>query len=69
VTPMMRNSAAARFRRLFRKAGILLAQGRQREALTVLREGETLARALGDEEKAALFREEITRCEKSPCEQ
>lgn len=66
---MTRKSAAERFSRLFRKAGVLLGKGRRREALIVLREGETLARAVGDEEKAALFHEEIARCEKSLYEQ
>jgi hypothetical protein len=49
---------------LFRKAGVLLGKGQLREALAVLREGEALARALGDEQKRALFLEEILQCEK-----
>lgn len=53
---------AERFSRLFRKAGVFLAKGHWREALTVLREGEALALALGDEKRLALFREEIARC-------
>jgi hypothetical protein len=54
---------AERFSRLFRKAGVFLAKGQIVDALTVFREGEALARALGDEEKLGLFREEIVRCE------
>jgi hypothetical protein len=54
-------SPAARFSRLFRKAGVFLAKGQRQEALAVFREGEALAQALGDEEKLALFREEIAR--------
>jgi hypothetical protein len=49
--------------RLFRKAGVFLAKGQVEQALATFREGETLALALGDEEKVALFREEVTRCE------
>lgn len=56
-------SAAERFRRLFRKAGVLLGKGQWQEARTVFREGEALARAVGDEKMLALFREEILRCE------
>jgi hypothetical protein len=56
-------SPAQRFSRLFRKAGIFLAKGQFNEALAVLREGEDLARTLGDEEKLALFREEIAQCQ------
>lgn len=56
-------SPAARFSRLFRKAGVFLAKGQWHQALAVLREGEALARALGDGGKLALFREEIARCE------
>ncbi|MBM4257097.1 MAG: hypothetical protein FJ147_14510 [Deltaproteobacteria bacterium] len=54
---------AAQLSRIFRKAGVLLAKGQIEQTLTVLREGETLARSLGGEEKLALFREEILRCE------
>lgn len=54
---------AAQISRLFRKAGVLLAKGQIEQALAALHEGETLALSLGDEEKLALFREEITRCE------
>ena len=57
-------SPAERFSRLFRKAGVFLAKGQTADALTVFREGETLAQALGDEEKLVLFREEIVRCER-----
>lgn len=57
-------SPAERFSRLFRKAGVFLAKGQFDQALTVFREGEALARSLGDEEKLALFREEIVQCEK-----
>jgi hypothetical protein len=53
---------AERFSRLFRKAGVLLGKSRLTEALAVFREGETLAVSLGDEQRAALFREEIARC-------
>jgi hypothetical protein len=49
--------------RLFRKAGAFLAKGQVERALVTFREGETLALSLGDEEKLALFREEVTRCE------
>jgi hypothetical protein len=55
-------SPAARFSRLFRKAGVFLAKSQWHEALAVFREGEALAQALGDEEKLALFREEIAQC-------
>jgi hypothetical protein len=51
--------------RLFRKAGAFLAKGQTQQALATFREGETLALFYGDEEKLALFREEITRCEES----
>jgi len=57
------HSPAAQFSRVFRKAGILLYRGQVELALAVFREGEALALSLGDEEKLALFREEITRCE------
>ena len=57
------HSPAAHLSRLFRKAGVFLAKGQWQEALTVFREGEALAQALGDEEKLALFREEIARCQ------
>ncbi|MCS6927082.1 MAG: hypothetical protein NZ578_14400 [Candidatus Binatia bacterium] len=63
MTTPMRKGTAERLSRLFRKAGVLLGKGRWREAIAVLRAGEALARALGDEDKAALFREEITKCE------
>ncbi len=53
---------AERFSRLFRKAGVYLAKGQYHAALTVLREGEALARALGDDHRLLLFQEEITRC-------
>jgi len=56
-------SPAARLSRLFRKAGVFLAKGQLQDALRVLREGEALARSLGDEEKLTLFREEIARCQ------
>lgn len=56
-------SPAARFSRLFRKAGVFLAKSQWREALAVFREGEALALRVGDEEKLALFREEIARCQ------
>ncbi len=49
--------------RLFRKAGVFLAQARFDQALVTLREGEAFALALGDAEKLALFREEIVACE------
>ena len=52
---------AARFSRLFRKAGVFLAKGQRNEALAVFREGEALALSLGDEQRLALFREEIAR--------
>lgn len=55
--------AAAQFSRLFRKAGVFLAKGQLVQALTVFREGEALALSIGDGEKLALFREEITRCD------
>ncbi|MGH7965453.1 MAG: hypothetical protein ACRERD_27195 [Candidatus Binatia bacterium] len=63
MTESTAKSPAARLSRLFRKAGVFLAKGQLREALAVLREGETLARSLGDEEKLILFREEIARCQ------
>jgi hypothetical protein len=54
---------AAQLSRIFRKAGIFLAKGQFEQALAAFREGETLAQALGDEGKLALFREEVTHCE------
>ena len=54
---------AAQLSRVFRKAGIFLAKGQLDQALAAFREGEALAQALGDEEKLALFREEIMQCE------
>ena len=56
-------SPAKRFSRLFRKAGVFLAKAQFDQALVTLREGETLALAVGDTEKLALFREEILYCE------
>jgi hypothetical protein len=56
-------SPVARFSRLFRKAGVFLAKSQWQEALAVFREGEALALSVGDEEKLALFREEIARCQ------
>jgi hypothetical protein len=53
---------AERFSRLFRKAGVFLGKGQFPEALAVFREGEALALSLGDEQRLALFREEIARC-------
>ena len=53
---------AVRFSRLFRKAGVFLAKGQHKAALAVLQEGEALALSLRDEQRLALFREEITRC-------
>ena len=63
MTEVAGKSPAARFSRLFRKAGVFLAKGQWPEALAVFREGEALAQTLGDEEKLALFREEIARCQ------
>lgn len=59
-------SPAARFSRLFRKAGVFLAKNQRIEALAVFRAGEALARDLEDEEKLTLFREEIARCQRAP---
>ena len=56
-------TAAAQLSRVFRKAGIFLAKGQLEQALAAFREGGALAQALGDEEKLALFREEVTQCE------
>jgi hypothetical protein len=64
VSESRRGSPAKRFSRLFRKAGVFLAKAQFDQALAPLREGEALALALGDEEKLALFREEIAQCEK-----
>ena len=55
-------SPAARLARLFRKAGVFLAKDNRSEALKTFRAGESLAQTLGDEEKLALFRQEIARC-------
>ena len=55
-------SPAARLARLFRTAGVFLAKGNILQALKTFRAGESLAQTLGDEEKLALFRQEITRC-------
>ena len=54
---------AAQLSRIFRKAGIFLAKGQLEQALAAFREGEALAQTLGDGEKLALFREEITQYE------
>ncbi len=54
---------AVQMSRIFRKAGVFLSKGQFEQALVVLREGEALALSFGDEEKLALFREEITRCD------
>ena len=62
MTEPVGKSPAARFSRLFRKAGVFLAKSQWQQALAVFREGEALAQTLGDEEKLALFREEIARC-------
>ena len=64
MTEPAARSPAARFSRLFRKAGVFLAKGQFDQALTVFLEGEALALSLGDEEKLVLFREEIVQCEK-----
>ncbi|MBI3250174.1 MAG: hypothetical protein HYZ50_27070 [Deltaproteobacteria bacterium] len=55
-------SAAERFSRLFRKAGVFLGKGQFAQALAVFRAGETLALALDDKARLALFRKEIARC-------
>ncbi len=57
------HTPAAQLSRIFRKAGLCLYRGQVELALAAFREGEALALSLGDEEKLALFREEITRCE------
>ena len=62
-------SPAKRFSRLFRKAGVFLAKAQFDQALVTLHEGEALARALGDEEKLALFRAEIIQCEQRRSEE
>ena len=61
VDPQAKNRAQ-QFSRLFRKAGVYLAKGQVELALAVFREGEALALTHGDEEKLAIFREEIARC-------
>jgi hypothetical protein len=68
VAESQQESPAKRFSRLFRKAGVFLAKAQFRQALVPLREGEALALALGDDEKLALFRGEIARCEKHQAE-
>jgi hypothetical protein len=62
VANSLPQTSAVRFSRLFRKAGVFLAKGQHSAALAVFREGEALARSLGDEQRLALFREEIARC-------
>lgn len=62
MAEVLQKSAAERFSRLFRKAGVFLGKGQIAEALTVFCAGETLALSLGDDEKLALFREEMARC-------
>jgi hypothetical protein len=57
-------SPVVRLSRLFRKAGVFLSKSQFDQALIVLREGEGLARSIGDEEKRVLFLDEIVRCEK-----
>jgi hypothetical protein len=69
VNESLPESSARRFSRLFRKAGIFLAKAQFDQALAVFREGEALAVALDDQEKLALFREEISQCEKQLREQ
>jgi hypothetical protein len=51
--------------RLFRTAGVFLAKDNMSQALKTFRVGESLAQTLGDEEKLALFRQEIARCERA----
>jgi hypothetical protein len=63
VTESPLRTPAAQLSRVFRKAGVFLAKGQIAQALAVFREGEALALSLGDIEKLALCREEITRCE------
>ena len=58
-------SPAARLARLFRTAGVFLAKDNMSQALKTFRVGESLAQILGDEEKLALFRQEIARCERA----
>jgi len=41
---------------------VFLAKGNMSQALKTFRAGESLAQTLGDEEKLALFRQEIARC-------
>lgn len=62
MTEVPSKTPAERFSRLFRKAGVFLGKNQFAEALAVFREGEALALALGDEQRLALFREEIARC-------
>jgi len=63
VAESLLESPAKRFSRLFRKAGVFLAKGQFDQALVTLREGEALALAWDDQEKLALFREEIVHFE------
>lgn len=64
MTEPSSRSPSAQMSRLFRKAGVFLAKGQYEQALATFREGEALALSLDDTEKLALFRQEITRCDK-----
>jgi hypothetical protein len=63
VAATQAKSGVERFSRLFRKAGVFLGKGQFAEALAVFRAGEALALSLGDEQRLALFRDEIIRCQ------
>ena len=49
---------------MFRKAGVFLGKGNIARAVEILKEGEALARSLGDAKMAKLFADEIARVTK-----
>jgi hypothetical protein len=53
-----------RYARMFRKAGVFLGKSNIARAVEILKEGEALARTLGDARMAKLFADEIARVTK-----
>jgi hypothetical protein len=53
-----------RYATIFRKAGVLLGKGKIARAVQVLKDGQTLARQLGDGAMARRYATEISRVQK-----